>query len=308
MIGVNKMLLLIILLIFIICILFTFIFKYKKDIKYISEQINASRGEYTNIRMKSLDKDIENLVICINDLYEKNQKINNKIKRSDEQLKLSVANMSHDLRTPLTSVMGYIQLLKDEGLTNEERGRYIDVIEKRTIVLHQLITSFYDLSRIEADEYKFDLKLINLSNMLYEAVALFYNDFTNKNIEPEIKVDDNASIIADEKAVMRIFTNLINNMLKHGEKDAKIVLTKDRNYITTEFANTAPRLTEEDLEHIFDRFFTGDSTRNDKNTGIGLSITKAFVEQLGHRIEASMNNGILSIKIIWNRNISFNDK
>lgn len=294
------MYLLIVILIFIIMVLLTYIFRLNNDVNYISKQIVKSKGEYCNIRMNTLNKNIENLVLCINDLYEKNQKINTKVRRSEEELRRSIANLSHDLRTPLTSIMGYIQLIKANNLTAEENSKYLDIVERRSETLQSLITSFYELSRIESSEYKFDLKAVNLSNLLCETIALFYNDFLNKAIEPDIKIDEKVpDIIADEKAVMRIFSNLINNMLKYGEKNVIIILRKEEDYIVTEFKNNAPNLKEEHVEHIFDRFFTADLARSDKNTGLGLSITKALVEQLGHEIEAVLTDSMLTIKIIW---------
>ncbi|MGH4122721.1 MAG: sensor histidine kinase [Clostridium sp.] len=291
---------LIMFLIIIIVILVTLIFRYKRDIKYISKQITKNKDGYPNIRINTLDKDIENLVLCINDLYEKNQKINIKVRHREEELRRSIANLSHDLRTPLTSIMGYMQLVKTKNLRVEDSAKYIDIIERRTVTLQSLITSFFELSRIESNEYKFDLKAVNLSDLLCETIALFYNDFVNKAIEPDIKVNEKVpSIIADEKAVMRIFSNLIDNMLKYGEKNVIIALRKEKDYIVTEFKNYAPNLKGEHVEHIFDRFFTADLARSDKHTGLGLSITKALVEHLGHKIEAVLNDGMLIIKIIW---------
>lgn len=294
------MMLIIIILIVIIAILLTFIFRYKKDISYISKQIVRSKGGYCNIRMNTLNKDIEKLVLNINDLYEMNQKINMKIKRNEEELRLSIANMSHDLRTPLTSIMGYVQLIKDSNLSEELKMKYISIVERRTKRLQSLIVSFYELSRIESGEYKFDLKAVNLGNVLCETIALFYNDFVCKDIEPNINIEEKIPpIICDEKAVMRIFSNLIGNMLKHGEKNINISLKKENSYIVTEFTNDAPNLNIEDVAHLFDRFFTADVARSDKNTGLGLSITKALVQKLGYKVEAILVDGTLNIKIIW---------
>lgn len=294
------MMLIIIILIIIIAVLLAYIFRYKKDINYISRQIVRSKGGYCNIRMNTLNKDIENLVLNINDIYEMNQKINMKIKRNEEELRLSIANMSHDLRTPLTSIMGYVQLIKDGNLSEGLKIKYINIVERRTESLQSLIVSFYELSRIESDEYKFDLKTVNIGNVLCETIALFYNDFACKGIEPNINIVEKISpIICDEKAVMRIFSNLISNMLKHGEKNIKISLKKENSYIITQFTNNAPNLKIEDVAHIFDRFFTADVARSDKNTGLGLSITKALVEKLGYKIEAILVDGRLNIKITW---------
>lgn len=280
--------------------LLAFIFMYIYDIKYISKQVENSKGTYCNIRMNTLNKDIEKLVLSINDLYETNQKINIKLKHDEERLRLSIANISHDLRTPLTSIRGYMQLIKGNNLSEEEKVKYMNIVERRTESLQSLIMSFYELSRIEGDEYKFDLKAVNLGEVLCEAIALFYNDFIDNSIEPDVNIEEkNFPIIADEKAIMRIFSNLINNMIKHGEKNVSISLKKEDNHIVTEFTNDAPNLKIQDVEHIFDRFFTADVTRSDKNTGLGLSITKALVEQLGYKIEAILFDGRLSIRIIW---------
>lgn len=284
----------------IIIILLVFIIDYKRDIKYISKQIISSEGQFRNIRMHTLNKEIEDLVLRINELYKTNHNINLKIRKSDEDLRRSIANMSHDLRTPLTSIMGYMQLIEDENIPAEEKKKYLEIIERRTQNLNSLITSFYELSRIESDEYKFKLKAINLNKILCENIALFYNDFVNKNIEPVINIEENVPyIVADENSVMRIFSNLIENMLKHGDKNVIIILKKSGSYIITEFANNSSKLRQEDVAHIFDRFFTADGSRSDSNTGLGLSITKAFVEQMGYKIDAALEGGMLKIKIVW---------
>lgn len=289
----------IILLIIIANLLLTIIF-YKKEIRYISKQISKSKGNLTNIKVNTLNKEIEELAQKIDELYEINHKINLKLRNKEEKLRESIENMSHDLRTPLTSIMGYVQFLKDDDLKQEDKLRYIEIIERRTQNLNTLINCFYDLSRIENNEYKFKLKSINIGNMLLENIAAFYDDFTNNGIEPRIQIDEEVpSIIADENAVMRIFSNLINNMIKHGDKYVDISLKKKGNCVQTEFINSAPNLKEEEVEKIFDRFFTGDAARTDKSTGLGLCITKALVEQMGHEIEATFENEKLKIKICW---------
>ena len=125
-------------------------------------------------------------------------------------------------------------------------------------------------------------------------------DFIARNMEPIIDIEENASlIIADENAVRRIFSNLIENALKYGNKFVSISLEEDKDYIITTFTNDAPNLKEENINHIFDRFFTADTTRSDKSTGLGLAITRELVEQMGHDISASITDGKINIVIKW---------
>lgn len=291
---------LILILIIIIVALLTFIIRHKKEVKYITKQIVNSKGEYYSLKMNSMDKDIENLVLCINDLYKKNQNTITKVKHSEEELRCSIANMCHDLRTPLTSIMGYIQLIDEGKFTKEQKSKYMETIKKRTERLQDLITNFYELSRVEAGDCKFDLKSINLKDILCESIALFYEEFTKDGIEPTVNIEENIpNIIIDEKSVIRIFSNLINNIIKHGEKNVIINLRRERDCIITEFQNSTSTLKPEHVKHLFDRTFTADSTRSNENTGLGLSITKALVEQLGHNIEAELCDDVLKIKICW---------
>lgn len=295
----RKIIIIILVLIGIIIALLTFVIGFKKDIKSISNQIENSKGEYRNIYINTLDKDMEELAQKINILYDKNQEINAKAKHAEEELRQSIANMSHDLRTPLTSIMGYLQLIEEGNLSKEEK-EYLEIVRKRTKVLQNLITSFYELSKIQEKEYSFKLQSLNLGNILCENLASFYMEFENKNIEPIIEIEDNLpKIISDENAVIRIFSNLINNMLKHGENYIKISLKQKENTIVSEFINSAPNLTEEDIPKLFNRFYIADKSRNSNNTGLGLSITKAFVEELGNEIKAELKEGKLKIEIKW---------
>lgn len=289
-----------IILVIVIIILLSIIVSYKREMKNISKQINNNLNNYVNIRTASIYKDVETLVNNINLIFDEKQKIVAEKKKNEEELRSSICNMSHDLRTPLTSMMGYLQMVRDDSILEEEREEYLDIIEKRAESLQKLITSFYELSRIEGNEYNFQFKSINLSSILCENIALFYNDFINNGIEPIIKIDENIdNIISDEGAICRIFSNLIGNMIKHGEGLIKIILKKENNNIITEFINKTCVLKEENVDKLFERFYTVDNSRSDRNTGLGLYITKILVEKLGHKIDAELKENLLSIKIEW---------
>ena len=293
----------IICLIGIIIVLIAIIIGYKREFKRINKEITNNLDEYVNIKTKSVDKDVENLVQSINLIFDSKQKVVSEKKKSEDELRASITNMSHDLRTPLTSIMGYLQMIKSEKSSETDKKEYMDIVEKRTKSLQQLISSLYDLSRIEGNEYKFNYKKVNLSNILCENIALFYNDFINNNIEPVIEIEEGIKeIISDESAITRIFSNLIGNMIKHGENFVKITLKQENDMIITEFINKATGLTEENVDKLFDRFYTVDNSRSNKNTGWGLYITRILVEKLGHNIKANLKGDNLVISIAWKKN------
>lgn len=287
-------------LIAIIIVLISIIIGYKREFRRINKEISNNLDEYVNIKTKSVDKDVENLVQNINLIFDSKQKVVAEKKKKEEELRASISNMSHDLRTPLTSIMGYLQMIKSEKSSEADKKEYIDIVEKRTKSLQKLISSFYDLSRIEGNEYNFNYKKVNLSNVLCENIAVFYNDFINNNIEPVIEIEEGIKeIISDEGAITRIFSNLIGNMIKHGENYVKISLKQENDIIITEFTNKATGLTQENLDKLFDRFYTVDNSRSDRNTGLGLYITKVLVKKLGYNITAKLENENLKIKILW---------
>ena len=290
-----------IVLIFIILLLIVYIIRIKRELKSISKQIEESKGEYINIHTNAINDSIEILAKNINYLYDNSQKILAKNKKIENELRQSISNISHDLRTPLTSIKGYVHLIKEDSITDKEKNDYINIVEKRVENLQNLITSFYDLSRIHGNEFKFNLKKINLKTILCDSIAMYYNNFIEKNIEPVIEIDEKIQdIISDESVVERIFSNLIGNMLKYADKNIKISLFQEENYIISKFQNLAPNLKEEDMDKLFDRFYTSDKSRSDKNTGLGLAITKSLLDKLNNKIEAKLINGNLIIEIKWN--------
>ena len=287
-------------LIAIIIVLISIIIGYKREFRRINKEISNNLDEYVNIKTKSVDKDVENLVQNINLIFDSKQKVVAEKKKKEEELRASISNMSHDLRTPLTSIIGYLQMIKSEKPSEADKKEYMDIVEKRTKSLQKLISSFYDLSRIEGNEYNFNYKKVNLSNVLCENIAVFYNDFINNNIEPVIEIEEGIKeIISDEGAITRIFSNLIANMIKHGENYVKISLKQENNIIITEFTNKSTGLTQENVDKLFNRFYTVDNSRSDRNTGLGLYITKVLVEKLGYDITAKLENENLKIKISW---------
>jgi signal transduction histidine kinase len=294
--------LIIIILIIISIIFIVLYFSLRRNVSGVANRLNSINSTKTNskILISSTDKLIKSLALAINTGLDEKHETETEYKRMDLELRQAIANISHDLRTPLTSIMGYMQLIEDDSLPEAERKQYINIVKNRSKSLQLLISGFYDLSRLEAKEYKFELKSLNLYNIICDITASYYNDFLNSGIEPNISLEENTKlVISDENAVRRIFSNLIQNMLKYGKKEVSISLKQHNGYVSTVFGNEASDLKEEDVPRLFDRFFTGDRTRTEKSTGLGLAITKQLVEQMGHVISAGLIDGELSIEIRW---------
>ncbi len=284
-----------------IVLLIIFILKTKEINRLTLELKKLNReGKIEKLRLSLPNKNIENLIAEINTLIDDKRKMDNIYKEKDIELREAIANMSHDLRTPLTSIMGYVYLLNDDKLDKEERKEYLKIIEKRSLVLNDLITNFYGLSRIQADQYEIKFEPVNLELVLGEIIAAFYETLDYKFGEPEINIEEGLGpVLGDKKALNRIFTNLIENIIKHGEGEVKISLKKKNKYIVMEFSNKAEELEPKDVNRIFEKFFTKDRMRTGQNTGLGLAIVKLLVEKQGQKIEAKKVGNRLVINIIW---------
>ncbi|WP_221372726.1 sensor histidine kinase [Clostridium perfringens] len=284
-----------------IVLLIIFILKTKEINRLTLELKKLNReGKIEKLRLSLPNKNIENLVVEINTLIDDKRKMENIYKEKDMKLREAIANMSHDLRTPLTSIMGYVYLLNDDKLNKEERKEYLKIIEKRSLVLNDLITNFYGLSRIQADQYEIKFEPVNLELVLGEIIAAFYETLDYKFGEPEINIEEGLGpVLGDKQALNRIFTNLIENIIKHGEGDVKISLKKKNKYIVMEFSNKVEDLEAKDVNRIFEKFFTKDRMRTGQNTGLGLAIVKLLVEKQGQKIEAKKVGNRLVINIIW---------
>lgn len=284
-----------------IVLLIIFILKTKEINRLTLELKKLNReGKIEKLRLSLPNKNIENLVVEINTLIDDKRKMENIYKEKDMELREAIANMSHDLRTPLTSIMGYVYLLNDDKLNKEERKEYLKIIEKRSLVLNDLITNFYGLSRIQADQYEIKFEPVNLELVLGEIIAAFYETLDYKFGEPEINIEEGLEpVLGDKQALNRIFTNLIENIIKHGEGDVKISLKKKNKYIVMEFSNKVEDLEAKDVNRIFEKFFTKDRMRTGQNTGLGLAIVKLLVEKQGQKIDAKKVGNRLVINIIW---------
>lgn len=209
------------------------------------------------------------------------------------ELKEAVTNISHDLRTPLTAIFGYLELLEEEEKP-EIVARYIDVIQNRAEMLKQLTEELFQYSVIISSENRQDGAPVSVGSVLEESIAAFYAVLQDCGITPDIRMPEEKVIRRlDPSALSRVFANLLSNAVKYSSGDLEITLSAEGE-IT--FSNSAPELNEVQVGKLFDRFYTVETAR--KSTGLGLSIARTLVEQMGGNIAADYAEGRVNIRIV----------
>lgn len=211
----------------------------------------------------------------------------------DQEIKTAVTNISHDLRTPLTAISGYLQLLKSEKMT-EQAKEYVGVIENRTEAMRQLTEELFSYSVVTtASQYRKEEEVL-LGEILEDSIASMYGALVEKNIHLEVRMPEKKiRVNANRSGLMRVFGNIINNALKYSDGDLLIRLEEDGE---VSFSNHARELDEVEAGKLFQRFYTVQNGR--ESTGLGLSIARALVEQMGGKIWARKEEEWFTIRIL----------
>lgn len=211
--------------------------------------------------------------------------------QGDLELKEAVTNISHDLRTPLTAICGYLDLLEQEELS-PAAGHYIEIIRNRTELMKSLTNELFSYSVLLAGEGGEKTEVV-VNSVLEESIAAYYAAFKERGIEPDIELPEKKVIrVADRFALSRVFANLINNALKYSDGDFHIKLFENGEIL---FSNTASNLDEVSVGKLFDRFYTVNNAHN--STGLGLAITRMLVRQMGGEISAYYSDKKLFVKV-----------
>lgn len=241
----------------------------------------------------------EELLSEVNGLLQDGEEERSDFRRRERALRRQIANVSHDLRTPLTSILGYLQLLESPELTEEQRREYLNIITSRAKVLQGLITGFYDLSRLEAGEYPIVRERVDLREVIGALLAAFYDELEKRFTVTVELPEDLPPVWGDKAAMTRVYSNLIRNALEHGADTLSISAGREGDEVFTRFTNGGAELTLEELPHVFDRFYTSDKTRSGRNTGLGLAIVKTLTEQMLGTVGAELTQRDFSVILYW---------
>lgn len=294
----EKLLLVIIgILLLIIFALAAKVYFLRKSAKEITEAFHHRLTTDTNtlIGISSNDPYMRHLAAEINVQLRLLRKEHHRYSQGDLELKEAVTNISHDLRTPLTAINGYLGLLEQEE-KSENVKRYLSQIQNRTEVLINLTEELFRYSIVTSSQ-SLNCERMDLVRALKECLVSFYAVMKEKNIEPQIELSEEPIWMQlDKGAVNRIFSNIISNALKYSDGDLSVVMSADG---TVTFSNMAKNLNAVTVGRLFDRFYTVDSGRN--STGLGLSIAKVLTERMGGTIEANYSNGSLYITLSFRK-------
>ena len=267
----------------------------KKSMREIYTDFENCLSEDTNVQItvSSGDKTVTRLAKAINLQLTKLRKIKQQYSDGDRELKEAITNISHDLRTPLTAICGYLDLLEKQN-HSEDTERYIEQIRNRSEVLKQLTEELFRYSIISSTP-ELSYEKVNLCRVLEESLISFEGTMQQVGIQPEIQMPSvPVWRTLDYSAVVRVFGNIINNAIRYSDGDFEVHL-EENGKIT--FSNTANKLTTVEVGKLFDRFYTVDTAR--KSTGLGLAIAKTLVEKMNGKIEANIKNKKLNIVICF---------
>lgn len=257
-----------------------------------SERVLSSMDTNTLISVSSQDKEITRLAAAINSELRELRRLKRQFEQGDMELREAVTNISHDLRTPLTAICGYLDLMQSQPMS-ESTKRYVSLISERTSALKLLTEELFRYSIILSADEEPSLADISLNAAVEDAVAGFYGALTGRGITPEISICENEVIRKLDKGfVSRILGNVLSNALKYSDGDLGVTLSPD-GVITV--SNTAASLSEVQVGRLFDRFYTVEAARS--STGLGLSIAKTLCEKMGGSISAEYVCPQLSIII-----------
>ncbi len=228
---------------------------------------------------------------AVNARLEQGRQLCLETRRREQELKYTMACISHDIRTPLAGAMGYLELLEGEP---ERQGEYFGIVRKRLEELEELLEELFLYTRLQGGSLPLTCGDTAALPLLWEALAEFYPRLTAAGIEPELQFErEDLTVWADPDALGRVYRNLIANALRHGGGGLRVT-GRDGEVCFSNALGPGPR---PDPERLFDRFYQNSSARTKGGAGLGLSIVRELMERMGGQVSARMEGDALEVKL-----------
>lgn len=277
-----------------ICFIFILAFSLFSIIRTI-RNINKQIKEHRKIRVSLSNRYIEELAYAINEKDNLHKKLQVQIKQEEEQLKQSISNISHDLRTPLTSIQGYLTLLQ-ECEDKQEQGQCLKIIKAKTDYLTDLVQEFYDLSVIENEQVDVECERVDINRIVTDCLIEKYYEFGE--LKPTVQTENAPVWIYGNSLICkRIIENLIVNALRYSDNYIEVSINQKGVFT---IKNSTKSLDDVDINLLFNKFYTADKSRTKRSSGLGLYIVKELLKKINGKIEnVSYEENILSISICF---------
>ena len=265
----------------------------RKELREFRENLEDKEASEIKVALQSYSYTGELNEICkiIEAIIDSKNTMGQKYNASIENQNLMITNISHDFRTPLTSIMGYIDVYER---TRDEK--YLEIIKKKAQELKELIDGFYDFSRLVSKSYKIDKRVFNLDDFIKEEIVNYYDYYIAKGQMIDVELD-RVRCFKDEKNIKIVVDNLISNMMKYSEGGDKIELKLKDGYFELKFSNLAQIETDDSIERVFERNYTIDKSKNDASSGLGLNIVENLCELMGLEASVEYKDDVFSISI-----------
>lgn len=261
----------------------------KRELRKIANQISREDNDFLSVQI--VDEDLNRLVSGINHLYEKQLEIRKAANGKEKEIRESISMVSHDMKTPLTSIIGYLQMAKKS--VEEEQQSDIDTALERATYLNGLVNDFFEISLIDADSFSPNLESLNICELICEEIFALSPSFDKKGMLPVFeKSDRDIRVQADRKMCTRVFQNYFSNCIKYGVGEVVIdVDESSTEKVRITISNTPQNTVNPDK--MFERFYRDDQARSGEGAGLGMFICKSFVEAMQGSIRAEMIEGKL---------------
>lgn len=276
--------------------------KADNDLKSIIKNIDENQI----IKQEEPNKELENLLATINDSLKAIRSERIIYEKREKEFQKQIENISHDLRTPLTSILGYLKILDQSGLEQEDKEA-LAIIQRKAYLLQRLISQFYDFSRLTSEDYVLVMEQIDIARLLRETVIDYYQELSVNNLQIDLDIPEHPILVeANSNAMERVFLNLLQNACRYAESELNIGIEQSKDEVTVSFENNVTDFSEDDLNSIFERFYMRDNARSDGASGLGLTIAKHLVEKMHGMLEAELKDEKwlrLKIKLVNIENI-----
>lgn len=274
----------------------------KSEMRKLKTELELTRNKSYNrqLTVSLIDKDFSALATEMNKNLDYQKRLKLESERAERNLKQSVSDIAHDLRTPLTVIKGNLQMLEQEEKLSERGMEYLRICSEKSESMKQMADEFFELSVLESDSTEAALSKVNITNLLMQFIADNEAVIRSCRLTPEIIFPEKTVFArADEQLMMRMFSNLLNNIVKYAESEFTIALETDGSKCRITFSN--PVNSEHiDVEHLFDRTYRADKSRHGTSAGLGLYIVKLLAEKQSAQVAAIIENNVLKIPIVLN--------